>query len=120
MELGDGLLVQDVRVGEAVNTLYSRDSRQIGEFVHRGRIESERALAELAGEFPRKHASELRRMLGTVHTGRRIVGKPLVDLDESARLGTDSAATPGESVDGFGRRMDHSFWRSAFWRICRI
>ena len=63
MGLSDRLLVEDMRMGKPVDALYARKPRQIGEFVDRGRIERKRALAEFAGEFPREHSAELRRML---------------------------------------------------------
>ena len=102
VELGDGFLVEDVRVGRAVDALDAGEAREIAELVDVRSVEREGRAPVFLGEAPCEHDAEARRMLRAADAGDRVVEELLVDLHEPARLRAGAAAAPDERVDGLG------------------
>ena len=102
VELGDGLLVQDVRVRDAVDALDAGEASELAVFVDVRGVEGERGTRVRLREAPREHDAEAGRMLRTADSGDGVVEELLVDAHEPAVLRACAAAAPDERVDGLG------------------
>ena len=98
MELGDGLLVEDVRMASPVDALDAGETGKFAILVHVRRVEREGRLFPLSGKLPREHHTEFGRMFRPADTGDRIVIELSVDDGKAARLGTGAAAASDEGI----------------------
>ena len=102
MARGDGLLVEDVRMRDAVDALDAGQAREFAVLVHVRRIERVGGLVERLGELPGEHHAELRGMDRPADARHRVVVEALVDLHHAARLRMGAVAPPHEGVDRGG------------------
>ena len=99
VELSYRLLVEDVRVRDAVDTLDAGKPRQVAVFVDVRGIEGERRLRVFLRKNPGEHDAELRRMLGTADRRNSVVVELLVDRRDAAGLRAGAAAAPDKCID---------------------
>ena len=102
VELGDGLLVEDVRVRDAVDAADAGEAGVVAVLVHVRRVDGECRLREILGELPRQHHPELGRVLRAADAGDGVVEEPPVDCGEPTGLGVGAAAAADEGVDRGG------------------
>ena len=99
MELRHGLLVEDVRMGDAVYALDAGEARVVAVFVDVRRIQRVRRLRVFLRELPREHHAELRRMLRAAYRRDRVVVQLFAHVRETARLRAGAPAASDERVD---------------------
>ena len=99
MEFRDGLLVEHVGMGVAIDAFDARQTCVITVFIDVCRIQRIGVSAEFLREFPRQHDAELRGMLAAADGRHRVVVKPFVNGRHAAWLRIGAAAAADEYVD---------------------
>lgn len=99
VRLGNGLLVQHVRMGETVDAPEAGEARELSVLVGVLGVHHEGGAAEFPPELVREHCTEARGVDRAADVRGKVRGEAPVDRDDAAELRVAAVAAPAVGID---------------------